>query len=196
MVKIIYLTGIFLMLTLNIMSQETVSIPQKQRAAATYITDTIDNEIFIYRNGVPFDSTAPSSIELIVKYKLWPNRTLVNKKDYIQKYLLPYIQGSITTKDCYITLSLYYELCSGELKWIMISFDKSIKIPVRQIEHFEKAMIKNDKAFFNKDSKNIQHVKYFIDFDIYDLYELKHQTDDDISYLWDIPCKLCNFFFN
>lgn len=57
-------------------------------------------------------------------------------------------------------------------------------------------MIKNDKAFFNKDSKNIQHVKYFIDFDIYDLYELKHQTDDDISYLWDIPCKLCNFFFN
>lgn len=83
MVKIIYLTGIFLMLTLSIMSQETVSIPQKQRAAATYITDTIDNKIFIYRNGVPFDSTAPSSIELIVKYKLWPNRTLVNKKDYI-----------------------------------------------------------------------------------------------------------------
>lgn len=64
----------------------------------------------------------------------------------------------------------------------MISFDKSIKIPVRQIEHFEKAMIKNDKAFFNKDSKNIQHVKYFIDFDIYDLYELKYQTDD-ISHL-------------
>ena len=32
------------MLTLNIMSQETVSIPQKQRAAS-YITDTIDNEI-------------------------------------------------------------------------------------------------------------------------------------------------------
>lgn len=45
MVKIIYLTGIFLMLTLSIMSQETVSIPQKQRAAASYITDTIDNEI-------------------------------------------------------------------------------------------------------------------------------------------------------
>lgn len=33
------------MLTLSIMSQETVSIPQKQRAAASYITDTIDNEI-------------------------------------------------------------------------------------------------------------------------------------------------------
>lgn len=107
---------------------------------------------------------------------MWPERTLVDEKEYVKKFILPYINGEITTENSYLSMRLYYELSSGNLKWIAIYHDNSITIPIKSIERFEKVMMKDNKAIFNRSTEGITDIVFFQVWTDYDLYELKNQT--------------------
>ena len=174
--KTIYLTITFLMLTSVILGQESSKISYEKGETETYEIIESDDAKFIFRKGIPFNSKAPSPDVAAKKYKIWPIRTLVDEKEYVKKFILPYINGEITTENSYLSMRLYYELSSGNLKWIAIYHDNSITIPIKSIERFEKAMMKNDKAIFNRSTEGITDIVFFQVWTDYDLYELKNQT--------------------
>ena len=160
------------------MGQETEEISYEKGETETYEIIESDDSKFIFRKGIPFNSKAPSPDVAAKKYKIWPKRTLVDEKEYVKKFILPYINGEITTKNSYLSMRLYYELSSGNLKWIAIYHDNSITIPIKSIERFEKAMMKDDKAIFNRSTEGITDIDFFQVWTDYELYELKYQTDE------------------
>ena len=176
--KTIYFIIVSLLFTLNIRGQETEEISYEKGETETYEIIESDDSKFIFRKGIPFNSKAPSPDVAAKKYKIWPKRTLVDEKEYVKKFILPYINGEITTKNSYLSMRLYYELSSGNLKWIAIYHDNSITIPIKSIERFEKAMMKDDKAIFNRSTEGITDIDFFQVWTDYDLNELKYQTDE------------------
>ena len=177
--KTIYFIIVSLLFTLNIRGQETEEISYEKGETETYEIIESDDSKFIFRKGIPFNSKAPSPDVAAKKYKIWPKRTLVDEKEYVKKFILPYINGEITTKNSYLSMRLYYELSSGNLKWIAIYHDNSITIPIKSIERFEKAMMKDDKAIFNRSTEGITDIDYFRSWPKYDLYELKNEKEKE-----------------
>ncbi|WP_294631186.1 hypothetical protein [uncultured Bacteroides sp.] len=57
----------------------------------------------------------------------------------MKKYLLPYIEGEVTPDNSYLSISFYYELSTGKMKWITVYHKPSIAIPIKAIEKFEKS---------------------------------------------------------
>ena len=173
--KTIYFIIVSLLFTLNIRGQETEEISYEKGETETYEIIESDDSKFIFRKGIPFNSKASSPDVAAKKYKLWPERTLVDEKEYV-KNIHPYINREITTENSYLSMRLYYELSSGNLKWIAIYHDNSITIPIKSIERFEKVMMKDNKAIFNRSTEGITDIVFFQIWTNYDLYELKNQT--------------------
>ena len=175
--KIIYLVFILLMYTLNVIGQEKEEISYEKGETETYEIRNSSKHKFIFRIGTPFDERAPLLDEPLRKYKLYPKKTLVNDKEYIKKHLLPYINEVLTPENGHLSISYFYELSTGKIKWITVFHENSITIPIKAIERFEKAMIKDDKAIFNRSTEGITDIDFFRRWPTYDLYELKNEKD-------------------
>ena len=173
-----YLIIVFLFFGLNVMGQETEEISYEKGETETYEIMTRRGHKFICRVGTPFNDRAPVPDVPMKKYRLWPKKTLVNDKEYIKKYLLPYIKEELTPENGHLDISYLYELSTGKIKWINVYHKSSITIPIKAIERFEKAMMKDDKAIFNRSTEGITDIDFFRRWPTYDLYELKHQTEE------------------
>ena len=176
--KTIYLTITFLLSTSVVLGQESRKTSYEKGETETYEIRSDKETKFIFRVGTPFNERAPMYDVPIKKYRLWPKKTLVNDKEYIKKYLLPYIKEELTPENGHLGISYLYELSTGKIKWITVFHENSITIPIKAIERFEKAMMKDDKAIFNRSTEGITDIDYFRSWPTYDLYELKHQTDE------------------
>ena len=176
--RTIYCIILLLLLGLNVMGQETEEISYGKGETETYEIISQGEYKSIFRIGTPFNERAPLFDVPIKKYRLWPQKTIVNDKEYIRKYILPYIKEELTTKNGHLGISYLYELSSGKIKWITILHNRFINIPIMAIERFEKAMMKDDKAIFNRSTEGITDIDFFRRWDTYDLYELKHQTEE------------------
>ena len=82
--KTIYLICVLLIYTLHVMGQETEKISYEKGETETYEIIESDDAKFIFRKGIPFNSKAPSPDVAAKKYKLWPERTLVDEKEYVK----------------------------------------------------------------------------------------------------------------
>ena len=82
--KMMYLIIVFLFFGLNVMGQETEEISYEKGETETYEIIESDDSKFIFRKGIPFNSKAPSPDVAAKKYKLWPERTLVDEKEYVK----------------------------------------------------------------------------------------------------------------
>lgn len=167
--KTINLILILITFTLNIMGQSKKHIHEEKGEVETYKISNEDGSIFIYNIAMP---NLIINDEIITKYKVWPKRTLVNDKEYVSKYLKPKIKGEIDRENSMLSISYYYDLFSGKLKWITISYDNSIAIPIKTIEEFEKVMRKEDKAIYNRETSSIKDIPYFRRYVVYDLSKL------------------------
>ena len=176
--NMMYLIVVLLFFGLNVMGQETKEISYEKGETETYEIMSDKETKFIFRVGAPFNERAPMFDVPLKKYRLWPKKTLVNDKEYIKKYLLPYIKEELTPDNGHLGISYLYELSTGKIKWITVFHENSITIPIKAIERFEKAMMKDDKAIFNRSTEGITDIDYFRSWPTYDLYELKHQTDE------------------
>ena len=176
--KTAYLAITFLMLTSVILGQESSKISYEKGETETYKIRSSEDNKFIFRVGTPFNDRAPVPDVPMKKYRLWPKKTLVNDKEYIKKYLLPYIKEELTPENGHLDISYLYEISTGRIKWINVYHKSSITIPIKAIERFEKAMMKDDKAIFNRSTEGITDIDYFRSWPTYDLYELKHQTEE------------------
>ena len=175
--KTIYFIIVSLLFTLNIRGQETEEISYEKGETETYEIMTRRGHKFICRVGTPFNDRAPVPDVPMKKYRLWPKKTLVNDKEYIKKYLLPYIKEELTPENGHLDISYLYELSTGKIKWITVFHDSSITIPIKAIERFEKAMMKDDKAIFNRSTEGITDIDFFRSWPTYDLYELKNEKN-------------------
>ena len=165
------------MLTSVILGQESRETSYEKGESETYEIRSDKETKFIFRVGTPFNERAPMFDVPLRKYRLWPKKTLVNDKEYIKKYLLPYIKEELTPENGHLGISYLYELSSGKIKWITILHNRFINIPIMAIERFEKVMMKDDKAIFNRSTEGITDIDYFRSWSTYDLYELKYQTN-------------------
>ena len=59
--------------------------------------------------------------------------------------------------------------------------ENSITIPIKAIERFEKAMMKDDKAIFNRSTEGITDIDFFRRWPTYDLYELKNKRKTNLN---------------
>ena len=175
--KTIYFIIVSLLFTLNVRGQEKEEISYEKGETETYKIRSDKETKFIFRVGTPFNERAPVPDVPMKKYRLWPKKTLVNDKEYIKKYLLPYIKEELTPENGHLDISYLYELSTGKIKWITVFHDSSITIPIKAIERFEKAMMKDDKAIFNRSTEGITDIDYFRSWPTYDLYELKNEKD-------------------
>lgn len=172
--KTINLIILFIVLTFNVVGQTSRNAYQVKGETDTYEIRNNDEGIFIYRVGIPLDDRAPVPDVPIKKYHLWPKKMLVDNKEYVKKYLLPYIEGEVTPDNSYLSISFYYELSTGKMKWITVYHKPSITIPIKAIERFEKVMVAEDKAIFNHSTADIKDIDFFVRWTDYDLYELKN----------------------
>ena len=175
--KTVYLAITFLMLTSVILGQESRKTSYEKGETETYEIRSDKETKFIFRVGAPFNERAPMFDVPLRKYRLWPKKTLVNDKEYIKKYLLPYIKEELTPENGHLGISYLYELSTGKIKWITVFHDSSITIPIKAIERFEKAMMKDDKAIFNRSTEGITDIDFFRSWPTYDLYELKNEKN-------------------
>ena len=175
--KTIYFIIVSLLFTLNVRGQEKEEISYEKGETETYEIISSEDNKFIFRVSKPFNDRAPVPDVPIKKYRLWPKKTLVNDKEYIKKYLLPYIKEELTPENGHLDISYLYELSTGKIKWITVFHDSSITIPIKAIERFEKAMMKDDKAIFNRSTEGITDIDFFRSWPTYDLYELKNEKN-------------------
>ena len=175
--KTIYFIIVSLLFTLNVRGQEKEEISYEKGETETYEIISSEDNKFIFRVSTPFNDRAPVPDVPIKKYRLWPKKTLVNDKEYIKKYLLPYIKEELTPENGHLDISYLYELSTGKIKWITVFHDSSITIPIKAIERFEKAMMKDDKAIFNRSTEGITDIDFFRSWPTYDLYELKNEKN-------------------
>ena len=173
--KTINLIVLFMIFTLNALSQTSEKYYEKGETE-TYGIRSDKGSNFICRVDVPFDDRAPLREVPIVKYRLWPKETLVDSKEYIKKYLLPYIEGELTPDNSDVYISFYYALSTGKMEWITVYHESSFSIPIKAIERFEKVMSAEDKVIFNRSTEGIDDIDFYQHFKKYNLYEMKHQS--------------------
>lgn len=167
--KIISFILILVTFSLNIMSQTKKIVYEKKGKLETYKITTYDGTTFISNVNTP---NIIIDEEVITKYKVWPKRTLINDKEYVNKYLKPKIKEKINSENSRLAINYFYDLSSGELKWITIFHENSITIPIKAIEKFEKVMRKEDKAIYNRETSSIKDIPYFRRYVVYDLSKL------------------------
>lgn len=167
--KIISFILILVTFSLNIMSQTKKIVYEKKGKLETYKITTYDGTTFISNVNTP---NIIIDEEVITKYKVWPKRTLINDKEYVNKYLKSKIKEKINSENSRLAINYFYDLSSGELKWITIFHENSITIPIEAIEKFEKVMRKEDKAIYNRETSGIKDIPYFRRYVVYDLSNL------------------------
>ena len=94
--KIISFILILVTFSLNIMSQTKKIVYEKKGKVETYKITTYDGATFISNVNTP---NIIIDEEVITKYKVWPKRTLINDKEYVNKYLKSKINRDIMSSD-------------------------------------------------------------------------------------------------
>ena len=128
-----------------------------------------DGHNFVYKEGTPFNATDLTCLG----YGVWPMKYSVNDKVYVRKYLKPEIKGKITVDNSRLSITYYYELSTGEIKWMTFFYDSSLTMPIEAIEDFEYVMKRDDRATFNRDSSNVpDSISCFPAYKTYDLLDM------------------------
>lgn len=170
--KTVSLIFILMTFTLNFISQTTEKVVYQEKGETeTYEIRSDKEHKFIYRIGISFDKTASPDVA-VKEYNVWPQKTIVNDREYIKKYLIPQIKEKITSENSRIAISYFYELSSGRMKWITVFHSSSITIPIKAIEKFERIMRAEDKATFNRNTSDIKDILFFERYVSYDLLNL------------------------
>ena len=94
--------------------QEKEEISYEKGETETYEIISQGEYKSIFRIGPPFNERAPLFDVPIKKYRLWPQKTIVNDKEYIRKYILPYIKEELTTKNGHLGISICTNYQAGK----------------------------------------------------------------------------------